>query len=84
LSADEFHDLGTSIRRYLDEHPSPRAVPALLSVYEIGFCSYCRTSIVEDLISLASLPDAVVREIVWDCAEDTRMLAVPFRLPDGE
>ena len=84
LSIDEFHHVGISILDYVEAHPLADIVPALLNVYENGFCSICRRSVVKHLLSLAPLPDAVLREIVWDCAEDTRMLAVPFRLPDGE
>lgn len=84
LSADEFHFLEIGILRYVEAHPSPNAIPVLLGLYENGPCSYCRISVVKNLLALDGWPKALLREIVWDCAEDTRMLAVPFSFPGGD
>ena len=77
LPPGEFHDLGTSIRRYVEAYPLPLAIPALLGLYENGLCAFCRHSVVETLLSLAPLPQAILHELAWDANEETRAFADP-------
>lgn len=77
----EFHNLGASIRAYAKAHSSPLAVPALLGLYENGPCTFCRSSVVDELAALAPLPQAIGRELAWDANMDTRTYAASSSTP---
>lgn len=67
-----YHRLALEIRQVLENNPGPHAVPALLALYENGFCSMCRSSTLDLLIGMRAVPDWMIEECRHDCEGDTR------------
>lgn len=66
----EWHGIGCAILDSYKKLP----VSILMWVYDTTLCSYCRKSLVEDLIELNALPDSVRDECMWDANPDLRKL----------
>jgi hypothetical protein len=74
---ERLHSLGLGLRDVLKAHESRSLVPSLLLGYERTPCSLCRYGFVGSLIRLASLPDELRAECLWDADTDTRKLVSP-------
>jgi hypothetical protein len=72
IDQEDYHSLGMGVRTMFESHPHPDAIPALLTLYEYGPCSFCRHFVVENLHSLNALPDWMIRECAHDSYSDTR------------
>jgi len=72
LTPAELHGIGLSIRHIVDKKVWPELEKVLLSLYETGPCSLCRTEFVEALIELERLPDFIRDEGQFDAEPDTR------------
>jgi len=72
LTPGELHGIGMSIRHIVDKNVWPELEKVLLSLYEAGPCSLCRTEFVEALIELERLPDFIRNEGQFDAEPDTR------------
>lgn len=68
LDQERYHTLGMSIREVFDQQPTtdPRAVQAMLNLYEAGPCSHCREQIIRQLQAFDVLPDAIKDECRFD------------------
>jgi len=71
---ESLHALGLGLGDVVKVHESRTLVPALLLGYEKTPCSLCRHGFIETLIRLASLPDELRTECLWDADLDTREL----------
>jgi hypothetical protein len=68
----EYHQLATKIRSVVKRNLPVEAVPALLAIYENGYCAMCRASVVDLLIELRAVPDWMIVECRHDSETDTR------------
>jgi hypothetical protein len=75
-SDDSVHDLGFSVRSYLDANPSLPGYAFLARLYEELPCANCRFGCVEMLLKAGRLPDTIRRECRYDCNERIRELVV--------
>jgi hypothetical protein len=72
---DARHRLGIDLRNFWERHPDPATeVNMLLTLYEKGPCSRCREFVLDRLIELGALPDAIRAECTEDANEDIRKL----------
>jgi hypothetical protein len=69
---DHAHRLAMDIIASCRPDPRIEAVDCLLWVYERSPCSFCRNSVVDDLIRLDRLPASLAAECHDDCASETR------------
>jgi hypothetical protein len=64
-----------SCRRFFARHPEPeREARVLTNFYEKEPCAHCRCAIIERLLALNGLSDALRRECEYDSYADTRAL----------
>ncbi len=64
-----------SLRNFFAEHPDPnREARMLNSLYEREPCAHCRYAVVERLLALNDLSDALRQECEYDSYADTRAL----------
>jgi len=67
---DELHGVGMAIRDAADD-AGHEAIPALLGLYEQGFCGFCRETTVTRLDELHAVPEWMVAECVHDARYET-------------
>jgi hypothetical protein len=72
--AEILHHLGIDVRKFTEAHSSTDAAPALLLLYEKGFCTICRKDVVEQLIRINRLPQWMREECAYDTDSETRKL----------
>jgi hypothetical protein len=64
-----------SLRNFFAAHPDPKKEARLLNkLYEREPCAHCRCDVVERLLALGGLSDALRRECEYDSYTDTRSL----------
>jgi len=68
----EYHALGTGALDVMKAHPDRSGVPALLSLYERGACSFCRERVVVLLRELGEAPAWMLDECRYDANLDLR------------
>src|SRR5262249_26078764 len=69
------HRLGIEVRHFVEKHLSHEAVASLRLLYEHGPCSLCRGGVVELLLKLDGLTDAMRAECRYDASAEVRSLA---------
>lgn len=75
---DARHGMQMDLGKFWEHHPEPATeVRMLLSAYETGPCAFCRKYVVERLIELKSLTDALRLECAYDANEEIRELVKP-------
>jgi hypothetical protein len=47
-------------------------------IYENSPCSFCRNSVIRDMVGHRFLPDSIREEAIWDAESDTRQLVLGF------
>ena len=72
---DSIEVIGHNIQDIADEHENEEIENCLLWLYEHGYCSYCRNSVLGRLIGWDAATRAILEECLWDCNEKTRTLA---------
>ncbi len=70
--ADHLHFVGMDLLRLPTE---PGFAPIFEWIAEMTPCSLCRNSAVRDLIEINAASDALLKECLFDCDEDTRDMA---------
>jgi hypothetical protein len=71
--AESIHWFGYRVRDIYRKNLVPEALEPLLTLYELNPCSICRESFVSLMQEIGVLPDWVLEETAWDCAEDARI-----------
>jgi hypothetical protein len=79
---DMWEALGIAIREVFEAHPSAEAAPILLTLYEQGYCTMCRCSVVECLLTLGPLSDGMIDECHYDANKVTRKTVAELDQPE--
>lgn len=69
------HQMQQSIRDIYRTYRSKSCGPILEYIYRRGECGYCRSCIVESMITNRVAPDGILRECLYDSFDETRKIA---------
>ncbi len=70
--ADELEWIGLKLRPLVKANLRPALSDALMRLYEEGYCTICRSSVIELLAEFGPLPSSLVEECRYDAYPDTR------------
>lgn len=74
LNKDDLHELGSDIISIYSQNHDPRCLPMLLHLYQSGDCGYCRSKLIQLMITQNLLPDWMREEARYDSYPKTRKL----------
>lgn len=66
MDEDQIHTIGLSVQTLFERYRTPELAPAIMLLYDLDPCAFCREALVERLLKLDALPGWMREECAWD------------------